>query len=224
MALAGRVDEVIPTDFALRDWPKFSLKNPAKRAILFPSTFFSSLLPMITYRPLTLTDLPAAARIHVDGWRSAYQHFIPAEVLAGQDPAADEAEFHQWLTEWNPPAFGFVAELDGQLVGFSLAGKNFEEPDGYSGELYKLFVRPECHGQGIGRRLLRLTAEALGQAGFPNLVIWCFREGDSAGFYARLGLPVVHTTAMTLGGRPCDVLVFGGAVDALLASLADPQP
>jgi ribosomal protein S18 acetylase RimI-like enzyme len=76
----------------------------------------------------------------------------------------------------------WVAEADGQIVGFSIADLN----ESY---VFALFVLRECESMGIGRRLLTLVEEDARRAG--NAALWLSSgtepESRASGFYRHLG-------------------------------------
>ena len=80
------------------------------------------------------------------------------------------------------PGHGWVAELDGRMIAFSMA--NAQEAT-----VFALFVRPECEGKGAGRRLMAETEEWLFAQGCKE--IWLSTDSDRSvranGFYRHLG-------------------------------------
>lgn len=75
----------------------------------------------------------------------------------------------------------WVAELEGAAGGFAMV-------DAEAGELFALFVRPQCEGKGLGALLLEAAEQAL----FANHeVIYLVTDGHEAvranGFYRRHG-------------------------------------
>ncbi|MBD9655262.1 MULTISPECIES: GNAT family N-acetyltransferase [unclassified Pseudomonas] len=78
-------------------------------------------------------------------------------------------------------ACAWVAELQGTAAGFAMI-------DAEAGELFALFVRPQCEGRGLGAMLLEAAEQAL----FANHeVIYLVTDGHEAvranGFYRRHG-------------------------------------
>lgn len=81
----------------------------------------------------------------------------------------------------------WVAELDGNIVGFSLANKKLKN-------IWGLFVIPSCQGQGIGRSLLFSAVKWLQNESktfylLPCRKIWLNTEinGRAESFYQHLG-------------------------------------
>jgi GNAT superfamily N-acetyltransferase len=66
-----------------------------------------------------------------------------------------------------------VAAGGPDVVGFASFGPAYGEDDARSlSKLYRLFVRPEAWGCGIGDALLAASIDVLRQAGFIEAVLW----------------------------------------------------
>jgi GNAT superfamily N-acetyltransferase len=131
--------------------------------------------------------------------RDARPEDVPAIVklvheLADYERAADqchltEEQLRATLFAPAPALYGYVAELDGEVVGFALWFLNFSTWRGVHGiYLEDLYVRPEHRGHGFGRRLLaRLAAECVAR-GYARLE-WAVLDWNepAIGFYRRIG-------------------------------------
>ena len=60
---------------------------------------------------------------------------------------------------------GWVCEIDGRIVGFSIGNRS-------SGEFWGLAVLPEFEGQGIGRRLMELAVQWLRAGAGGEIWLW----------------------------------------------------
>ncbi len=72
----------------------------------------------------------------------------------------------------------FVAERDGEVVGFS-------QFDPAKGEVEALYVLPEAAGTGVGRALLSRAEEEAGTLGIERLLLSSTLNAEP--FYTRLG-------------------------------------
>jgi GNAT superfamily N-acetyltransferase len=89
----------------------------------------------------------------------------------------------------SPALFGHVAEVDGEVVGFTLWFLSFSTFRGVHGiYLEDLYVRPEHRGAGLGRALLTVLAEECVRRGYARLE-WSVLDWNapSIGFYKSLG-------------------------------------
>src|SRR5919202_5179039 len=100
-------------------------------------------------RPAGPEDAEAIARVHVETWRAAYAHALPAETLARVDVAERARLWKGWLAGESAT---FVGESDGVVRGLVGVGRSREEPG--IGELYTIYVLPEAWGTGLGDALI----------------------------------------------------------------------
>lgn len=117
-------------------------------------------------RPGTLDDAPAVAQVH-----------LASRQAAAMPPSVHEDhEFLPFLTERMATDEVWVAEVDGEVVGYLRMTPTW---------LDDLYVTPSHAGQGIGSALLDL-AKARRPDGFS---LWVFEMNTPArAFYTRHGL------------------------------------
>ena len=88
-----------------------------------------------------------------------------------------------------PALFGHVAEVDGEVAGFTLWFLSFSTFRGTHGiYLEDLFVQPQHRGKGLGKELLRTLAEACVDRGYSRLE-WSVLDWNSPSieFYTAAG-------------------------------------
>ena len=102
-----------------------------------------------------------------------------------------------------PALFGHVAEVDGEVVGFTLWFLNFSTFRGVHGIfLEDLYVRPEQRGARLGRALLTELAEECVRRGYARLE-WSVLDWNAPaiGFYKSLSaVPMDEWTVFRLTG------------------------
>lgn len=128
----------------------------------------------ILLRPATTADAEAIGQIRVSAWQAAYAPFMPANYLGSLDPKANLAALRAKLATPSNDFRLTVAELDGEVAGFSIVGTPRHD-DAYEGhiELWALNVAPSHWRKGIGRAL---TLQAIGKSashGFSGIDLWC---------------------------------------------------
>ncbi|MDN3354637.1 GNAT family N-acetyltransferase [Actinomadura sp. DC4] len=113
-----------------------------------------------------------------------------------------------------PALFGHVAEVDGEVVGFTLWFLSFSTFRGTHGiYLEDLFVRPDHRASGLGRALLTELAEECVRRGYARLEWSVLDWNDPAiGFYESLGAaPLSEWTMFRLTDGALAALGQGGS-------------
>jgi GNAT superfamily N-acetyltransferase len=142
-------------------------------------------------RPATVEDADAIGRVQVETWRAAYQGLMPDEAVARFDVEERRRMWREGLgREPRPGSATFVAELEGEVVGFASVGAARDEDDAEvtTGELYAIYLHPTCWDRGIGRALLERAEESMRSSGFTLAILWVL-EGNERGerFYRAAG-------------------------------------
>ena len=138
-------------------------------------------------RPATAEDADAIGRVQVETWRAAYSGLMPDEAVAAFDVEERRRMWREGLArEPRPGSATFVAEDDGEVVGFASVGAARDEED--AGELYAIYLDPSCWDRGIGRALLERAEESMRSSGFTRAILWVM-EGNERGerFYRAAG-------------------------------------
>lgn len=140
-------------------------------------------------RPATVEDADAIGRVQVETWRVAYRGLMPDEAIAGFDVEARQRLWREGLARVpRPGSATFVAELEGEVVGFASVGRSRDDEGENEGELYAIYLHPSRWDQGIGRALLERAEESMRASGFERALLWVM-EGNARGerFYRAGG-------------------------------------
>jgi GNAT superfamily N-acetyltransferase len=104
-------------------------------------------------RPV-LRDVDELARINIDTWCAAYAGIVPQTRLDSMDPEAYRLRWIENVTTGRPGVEFRVAEFDGRLAAYAIAGpyrpQEDAEPEVMTGlaELYAIYVDPPMQGRG----------------------------------------------------------------------------
>jgi ribosomal protein S18 acetylase RimI-like enzyme len=104
----------------------------------------------------------------------------------------------------------YVAEDRREIVGFASGGPERAGEDGFTGELYAIYVLEEAQGRGHGRRLVQAVAHGLREMKLPNMIVWVLRDNhDARHFYERLGGLYVRSQPITIGSALLQEVSYG---------------
>lgn len=159
-------------------------------------------------RRATLDDAAAIARVHVDTWRTAYRDLLPDAFL--------QSLTHDHYTERWRRGIGdaagrvFVAEDETGVVGFGSGGRERAGEEGYSGELYALYVSARAQRRGFGKALVCAVVASLRAMGLPDMIVWALRDNpDARAFYEHLGGVYVRAQPLTIGETTLQEVSYG---------------
>src|SRR5262245_33327420 len=130
-------------------------------------------------------DAEAIADVHHEAWRGAYAGIIPHRAL---NAMISRRGRDWWAHAIERASSVLVIEVGGQVAGYATLGRNRARELRQQGEIYELYLRPECQGIGLGSRLFAAAREKLGAHGLKGLVVWALEENANAlSFYAGAG-------------------------------------
>ena len=154
-------------------------------------------------RDATLDDLPGILEI--------YNHaIIHTTAVYSEQPHTLEMRV-AWYNDRISNGFPvFVAELNGQIVGFSTYGHFRAWPCYQYTVEHSVYVRGDARGQGIGTALLTRLVERARAQGF-HVMIGALEANNGASLKLHLGQGFIETGRMPEVGRKFDrwlTLVF----------------
>jgi ribosomal protein S18 acetylase RimI-like enzyme len=124
-------------------------------------------------RPATLKDVGAIGRLGALLVRE-HHDFDPQRFIAAT--AQTEKRYGSFLgTQLEEPNIVIlVAERDGKVIGYTYSGVegiDYMSLRGPAGVIYDIVVDPDHRQQGVGRKLIDATLEALKGKGSPRVVL-----------------------------------------------------
>ena len=142
----------------------------------------------ILVRSARVEDAPGLAQVHVQSWRETYTSLLPADFLERMtNEAMRQRREQSWrMTLEQARESVFIAEQGEQIVAFASVGPARDHP-GYGAELMTLYSLKRVQGQGLGRELLRRSAQASFESGAHNLALWVLDRNPARQWYAGQG-------------------------------------
>lgn len=158
-------------------------------------------------RCATVEDAPAIASVQVLSWQSTYRGIVPDAMLDAMDAEAGAERWVRNLTSGR--SVTHVVEGERGVCGFVSWGKVREPVREFDGELWALYLADECHGKGVGRRMVDTAAQALLAAGYRSMIVWALAENPAVEFYKHLGAVPVTGKMVEIGGAKIPDLALG---------------
>lgn len=135
-------------------------------------------------------DANAIAQVHIRSWQEAYRDLMPAEFLKGLDATLARRESFWVRSIESGESDVWVAELDGQVVGWiSVGASRDEEAAGANtGEVMAIYVLAKYWQAGVGLALWNAGLQFLIEQGYECLTLWVLSRNERAvRFYRRVG-------------------------------------
>lgn len=166
---------------------------------------------MITIRRAAVDDAQAIAAVHITAWQETYPGIVPDAFLKN---LSVERRAERWKSSLSDPSDlyhrAIVAEVDGQIAGFSNFGVPQEKDGGFDGELYAIYLLKSAQGRGIGRMLFGGAVEGLRELGLTSMCLWVLKDNLHArGFYERMGGAYVRGKPIEIGGKKLVEVAYG---------------
>jgi GNAT superfamily N-acetyltransferase len=151
-------------------------------------------------RRADLRDLDELARVHLAAFRAGNGPYVDAGALS-------ELTFERDVEQWRPvieqPPAGAaiqVADEDGRIIGLCSAGPSRDEDGAGLGELYAIYVDPQCWGDGTAVALEAAAREHLRGGGFNEATLWTLAANARARrFYEKRGWRHDESTKELMG-------------------------
>ncbi|MEW1974244.1 GNAT family N-acetyltransferase [Microbacterium profundi] len=135
----------------------------------------------VDVRRATPDDLSGVLDVFLGCWRESYRGILADSAIASMTDERADALWRRVLSATDGVVL--VGERDGRIVGITRYAVTVDE-----GAVHSLYVAPDVHGSGIGRRLLDAATDALRTAGVNEVALWVFAaNAPSIGFYESRG-------------------------------------
>ncbi len=173
---------------------------------------------MATIRPAGPSDAKAIARVHVETWRSTYAGVIPDAYLTRLSVGERTRRWRAILSRRDQGLTLVVEDGEAGVVGFGSAGEarhdGLPADSDWNGEVYALYLLPDWHGAGLGRRLLDGLFEHLSRIRRLNVILWVLEANPTRFFYEAMGGRMIARRREPFAGVMLDELAYGWRLDA----------
>jgi GNAT superfamily N-acetyltransferase len=130
-------------------------------------------------RAAKIQDAMGVARVDVRSWQAAYRGILPAEFLDALKPE-DRASRYTFENPDVTKPLTIVAEDDGVITGFATTGPARDADAEGCGELFALYVDPDCWDRGMGVELIKAARGRLVEYGFQDAILWVMKGNSRA--------------------------------------------
>ena len=148
-------------------------------------------------RPLELQEIKIIQQLSEDIWKKVYPSIISLEQIEYMLDLiySDEALKKQIIEQQHR----FILVLIGNLpIGYaSYSQKDMHKTDCY--RLHKLYLQPEYHGMGIGKRMLDYIIKAVQAMGAKTLELNVNKYNPTLSFYKKLGFSIDSDVVVDIG-------------------------
>ena len=170
----------------------------------------SDLAPPPRVRPAKPADAGPIAHVHRDSWRTTYAGILPLSVIAREAGRRSEAMWRRRLALQPPGGATYLAERGGEgVVGFVSCGDARAPIEGLDAEIYALYVLQAHQQRGVGRELVRASAQHFVRQGLFGFYLWVLKANRARLFYEALGGEVIAERNETLGGQKFAEVAYG---------------
>ncbi|ADZ68873.1 GNAT family N-acetyltransferase [Polymorphum gilvum] len=157
-------------------------------------------------RPARPEDAEALSGIHAAAWRGAYRGLLDGidleRLVSRRTPS-------WWCDALTKGVLIEVLEIGGEAAGYASYGSCRMPALRCDGEIYEIYLKPECQGLGFGRQLFETARKALQSRGLNGLAVRVLSDnGPACAFYRALGGRLAARTWHETGGRRLELSVF----------------
>lgn len=148
----------------------------------------------VSIRTASKIDIPIIQEIAYTTWPSTYGHILSKEQLNYMldmmySSSSLENQMNQNITF-------FLAELNGEIVGFASTGR---EPMEGMFKLHKLYIFPNIQTKGIGSALLEAVILFAKKNSGEQLVLQVNRNNSAVDFYKKKDFIILYEADFDIG-------------------------
>ena len=160
-------------------------------------------------RPAKPEDADALAKLHIDSWKAAYKGLVPQSYLNALDYEKRAQRFRDSLEKEQLETY--VAENAENILGFVILGACRDEDvdKKTTGEIWGIYLSPECWRKGIGSKLCFYAEGILKSYMYKTMVLWVFAKNFQARrFYEAMGYQLDGASKMLQPGKALEAIRY----------------
>lgn len=156
-------------------------------------------------------DAGPICHVHDLSWREAYRGIIPGaeleKIISRRGP-------QWWKKAIQRGSNVLLLDIGDKVGGYASFGRNRVPAMRHKGELFELYLLPECQGLGFGRKLFMAAQNELYRYGYTRMVVWALLDNDRAiEFYRGLGGRELSNGRETFGSTVLKRTAFEFSLD-----------
>lgn len=138
-------------------------------------------------REAKVEDANGIARVHVDSWIETYTGIVPDSYLSTLSKEKRQEMWESIISSNKSKEYTFVAESNGEILGFVNGGEAREKEHGFEGELCAIYLLKRHQGKKIGKAMFQKLSDSLKSDSMKNMYLWVLRDNSTVNFYKGMG-------------------------------------
>lgn len=135
-------------------------------------------------------DCKKLSKLKYDVWVTTYRGIYSDEKIDNFDLVKNEKKFLKIIE--NPNVNLYVAECNGEIVGYMSCGEPIRKFEDFKQEIGLLYIRKDHQGQGLGRKLFEIGYREIKSKGVKKFFISCNKYNFNAQkFYEKMGGKII---------------------------------
>jgi ribosomal protein S18 acetylase RimI-like enzyme len=154
------------------------------------------------------SDAETIARVDVESRRGAYRDILPDAFLQSLSVEKQREKWSERLQDLS--TFVLIAQNESaEALGYAYGGRTEKYEPEYAAEIFAIYVLPSHQQRGIGRTLMKSSAERLFSKGIDSLLIWVLAENPARKFYEALGGVFLRSAPAHIAGLTMERVAYG---------------
>lgn len=134
----------------------------------------------------TIADAEPLAEVQVQSFNHTYKQILPSDYLDEMDKEEIKDIFVARMQDSDKHLV--IAKIQGKVIGYGYFTDQRMPELPYTAEIIELYVHPDFHGQGVGKKLFRHMTALLSGMSHHSFNVWVLAANKNAClFYEGMG-------------------------------------